>query len=151
MEGIGIDTTFSITITDNPDPGDVQAIERGLDAFNLLHAPPENYQRLVVVLRTADNRIMGGILGNTWWGWLRIDVLWIDEAVRGQDWGTRLMQAAETEAARRGCHHSFLDTMSFQALPFYLKLGYTVFGQLDDLPVGHSRYFLQKTLQPAME
>ncbi len=146
MEAPGINTTFSVTITDNPDPGDVQAIEHGLDAFNLLHAPPENYQRLVVVLRAADNRVVGGILGNTWWGWLRIDVLWIDEAVRGQDWGTRLMQAAETEAVRRGCHHSFLDTMSFQALPFYLKLGYTVFGQLDDLPVGHSRYFLQKAL-----
>ncbi len=151
MEGIGINTTFSVTITDNPDPGDVQAIEHGLDAFNLLHAPPENYQRLVVVLRAADNRVVGGILGNTWWGWLRIDELWIDEAVRGQDWGTRVMQAAETEAVRRGCHHSFLDTMSFQALPFYLKLGYTVFGQLDDLPVGHSRYFLQKTLQPVVE
>ncbi len=139
---------YSITITDNPDPNDVQIIENGLTAFNLQHAPPENYQRLVVVLRAADNHVVGGILGNTWWGWLRIDELWIDEAVRGQDWGTRLMQAAEQEAIRRGCHHSFLDTMSFQALPFYLKLGYIVFGQLDDLPVGHSRYFLQKTLQP---
>ena len=137
---------YSITITDTPDPNDVQFIEKGLEAFNLHHAPPENYQRLVVVLRAADNRIIGGILGNTWWGWLRIDVLWVDEAVRGQDWGTRLMQAAEVEAVRRGCHHSFLDTLSFQALPFYLKLGYTVFGQLDDLPVGHSRYFLQKEL-----
>ncbi len=36
--------------------------------------------------------------------------------------------------------------MSFQALPFYQKLGYTVFGQLDDLPIGHQMYFLQKAL-----
>ncbi len=142
---------YFITITDNPDPNDVQIIENGLTAFNLQHAPPEKYQRLVVVLRAVDNRIVGGILGNTWWGWLRIDVLWIDEAVRDQDWGTRVMAAAEAEAIRRGCHHSFLDTMSFQALPFYLKLGYTVFGQLDDLPLGHARYFLQKTLQPVAE
>jgi GNAT superfamily N-acetyltransferase len=136
----------SISIHDNPDPNDVQVIENGLTAFNLRHAPPENYQRLVVVQRAADNHVVGGILGNTWWGWLRIDVLWIDEAVRGQDWGTRVMAAAEAEAIRRGCHHVFLDTMSFQALPFYLKLGYTIFGQLDDLPVGHSRYFLQKQI-----
>jgi hypothetical protein len=39
-----------------------------------------------------------------------------------------------------------LDTMSFQALDFYLKLGYTVFGRLDDLPEGHSRIFLKKAL-----
>ena len=137
---------YSITITDNPDPGDVQLIEEGLAAFNLLYAPPENYQRLVVALRAGDGALCGGIIGNTWWGWLRIDVLWIDEAVRGQDWGTRLLAAAEAEAIRRGCHHVFLDTMSFQALPFYLKRGYTIFGQLDDLPVGHARYFLQKQL-----
>jgi GNAT superfamily N-acetyltransferase len=139
---------YSISIHDNPDPDDVKIIENGLTTFNLQHAPPENYQRLMVVLRAADHRVVGGIIGNTWWGWLRIDELWIDETVRGQDWGTRLMQAAEAEAIRRGCHHVFLDTMSFQALPFYQKLGYIVFGQLADLPVGHSRYFLQKALRP---
>jgi hypothetical protein len=38
--------------------------------------------------------------------------------------------------------------MSFQAQPFYLKFGYTVFGQLDDLPAGygHHLHFLQKDL-----
>jgi ribosomal protein S18 acetylase RimI-like enzyme len=139
---------YSIDVQDVLDPHDERVIEDGLTAFNVQYAPPENYQRLVVLLRAADHRIVGGIIGNTWWGWLRIDTLWVDEAARHEGWGTRLMQAAEEEAVRRGCHHVFLDTMSFQALPFYLKLGYTVFGQLDDLPVGHSRYFLQKTLQP---
>jgi hypothetical protein len=36
--------------------------------------------------------------------------------------------------------------MSFQALPFYLQAGYTVWGELVDMPVGHQRYFLQKAL-----
>ena len=139
---------FTITLTDQPDPGDVKFIEDGLAAYNLQHAPPYNTQRLAVLLRAADGKLLGGILGLTWWGWLRIDIVWLAEAVRGQEWGTRLMRAAEAEAIRRGCHHSFLDTMSFQALPFYLKLGYTVFGQLDDLPEGHSMHFLQKELSP---
>ncbi len=139
---------YTLTVTADPDSADVQTIEDGLMAYNLRHAPPENYRRLVVLLRAEDGTLCGGIIGNTWWDWLRIDVLWVDERVRGQGWGTSLMQAAEAEAIRRGCHHTFLDTMSFQALPFYLKLGYTVFGQLDDLPVGHSRYFLQKVLKP---
>lgn len=141
---------YSIFITDRPDPNDVQFVEEGLKAFNLQYAAPYNYQRLVVLLRAEDNRVMGGVIGNTWWGWLRIDIVWLDEALRGQDWGTRLMAATEAEAIRRGCHHSFLDTMSFQALPFYLKLGYAVFGQLDDLPAGsgHRMHFLQKALGP---
>jgi GNAT superfamily N-acetyltransferase len=139
---------YSITLTDQPNPDDVRFIEEGLAAYNLQYAPPYNTQRLVVLLRAADGKLLGGVLGLTWWGWLRIDIMWLDEAVRGQDWGTRLMETTEAEAIRRGCHHAFLDTMSFQALPFYLNLGYTVFGQLDNLPVGHSMHFLQKQLSP---
>jgi GNAT superfamily N-acetyltransferase len=140
---------YSITLTDQPDPDDVRFIEDGLATYNLQYAPPYNTQKLVVLLRAEDGTLLGGVLGLTWWGWLRIDIVWLNEAIRGQDWGTRLMQAAEAEALRRGCHHVFLDTMSFQALPFYLRLGYEVFGHLDDLPAGHQRYFLQKSLRTA--
>jgi hypothetical protein len=34
----------------------------------------------------------------------------------------------------------------YQALDFYRKYGYTIFGQLDGLPPGHARYYLRKTL-----
>jgi GNAT superfamily N-acetyltransferase len=140
---------YSITLTDQPDPAEVKFVEDGLATYNLQFAPPYGTQRLAVLLRDEDGKLLGGLLGLTWWGWLRIDILWLDEAVRGQDLGTRLIATAEAEAIRRGCHHVFLDTMSFQALPFYLKLGYTVFGQLDDLPAGsgHKMHFLQKALQ----
>jgi len=139
---------YSITLTDQPDPNDVRFVEDGLATYNLQFAPPYGTQRLAVLLRNEGGQLMGGLLGLTWWGWLRIDIMWLDEAVRGQVWGTRLIETAEAEAIRRGCHHAFLDTMSFQALPFYLKLGYTVFGQLDDLPAGyeHQMHFVQKTL-----
>ena len=33
-----------------------------------------------------------------------------------------------------------------RAKRFYEKLGYSVFGTLEDYPAGHSRYFLRKTL-----
>ena len=47
---------------------------------------------------------------------------------------------------RRGCKNAHLDTLSFQALDFYKKYGYIVFGQIADLPPGHTRYYLRKTL-----
>ena len=53
---------------------------RGMATYNLQYAPPYNTQRLVVLLRAEDGKLLGGILGLTWWGWLRIDILWIDEA-----------------------------------------------------------------------
>lgn len=144
-------TDYIITLTDHPDPADTKFIEDGLAAYNEQFVPPYGTQRLVLLLHDADGNLMGGLLGLTWWGWLRIDILWLNDALRGQAWGTRLMEVAEAEAIRRGCRHAFLDTMSFQALPFYLKLGYTLFGELEDLPAGsgHKMYFLHKVLTPA--
>jgi hypothetical protein len=50
------------------------------------------------------------------------------------------------EAANGGARSVHLDTYDFQALGFYKKLGYGVFGELDDYPPGHTRYFLTKPL-----
>jgi hypothetical protein len=43
-----------------------------------------------------------------------------------------------------GCTDAFLDTFSFQARGFYEKLGYRVFGGLDNHPAGHQHYFMTK-------
>ena len=95
-----------------------------------------------VIARTT----MGGLLGGIWGGWLRISYLWVDEAARGKRWATRLMDTAEAYAVERGCHSAELDTHSFQARPFYERRGYEVFGELDDYPKGHKKYFLRKQL-----
>ena len=55
----------------------------------------------------------------------------------------------EAEAIRRGCKGAYLDTFSYQARPFYEKLGYEVFGTLDDYPTGHQRFYMRKRLSEA--
>jgi GNAT superfamily N-acetyltransferase len=114
--------------------------------FNRLYAA-DGYIPLNLFVRDDLRAIKGGLLGATYWGWCAIDILWLHDDLRGKGYGTRLMQLAEDEAKRRGCLGVHLDTLSFQALPFYQKLGYTVFGQIDDLPVGHARYYLKKSLK----
>jgi hypothetical protein len=54
------------------------------------------------------------------------------------------MQQAEDEARQRLCLGAWLDTFSFQARGFYERLGYTVFGTINDFPPGHSRIFMKK-------
>jgi hypothetical protein len=58
-----------------------------------------------------------------------------------------MLAVAEQHAIERGCTGAHLDTASFQARPFYEKLGYTVFGTLEDHPVGHTHYLLSKRLR----
>jgi GNAT superfamily N-acetyltransferase len=137
---------YSIRLEQAPTPDDVVAIREGLHAFNRLHAPDDAHQELVLYLRDSSGALIGGLLGDTYWGWLSVGILWLEEKVRRQGHGSRLLAAAEQEALRRGCHHAHLDTMSFQALPFYEKHGYTIWGELNDLPSGHKRIFLSKPL-----
>jgi GNAT superfamily N-acetyltransferase len=139
---------FALALEESPRPEDLRYIEAGLSAYNRQYAPEDGHRTLNIFLRAADQTLAGGLLGDTYWGWLYVRVLWLDERVRRQGLGEQLLQAAEQEALRRGCRHAHLDTMSFQALPFYEKQGYTVFGVLEDLPAGHSRIFLQKKLAP---
>ncbi len=141
-----MDTAYSLTVEEGPAQEVERALHRGLREFNEACVGPANYARLAVVLRDAEGTIAGGLLADVYWGWLAIEILWVREDLRGQGYGRALMQAAEREAVRRGCRGAHVDTMSFQARPFYEKLGYTVFGELHDVPPGHTRYWLQRRL-----
>ena len=143
-----MDDEYTITLTASPDPTEVQIVREGLDAYDAQQGAPVDWVPLALFLRDAWGTIVGGLTGGTYWGWLYVARLWIDERLRGQNYGSRLLAEAEQEALRRGCHHAYLDTQDFQALPFYQKRGYIIFGVLEDMPIGHTRYSLQKKLRP---
>src|SRR5215470_18467327 len=137
-----------ITLTDAPTPEMWKAIVEPLVEFNNSRlGKPEAFVPLVILLSDPEtDEIVGGLYGSTLFSYLRVDLLFVPESVRGNGIGRKLMTEAETEAIRRGCHAAVLDTFSFQARGFYERLGYSVFGTLDDCPPGHSRFYLTKRL-----
>lgn len=139
-------TTYMVSMEHQPSEADRRILIRNLVSYNDTQAEKENWRSLAVFIRDDRGEIMGGLSGCTHWGWLFIGHLWVAETLRGQGYGIRLVAQAEQEAARRGCRHAYLDTFDFQALGFYQKLGYEVFGSLEDFPTDHTRYFLQKRL-----
>lgn len=142
---------LKLEITSNPNPADVETVMQQLRQFNWKRAGEGDYQPLVLFLRDSTQTIVGGLLGETYWQWLYVDIFWLAESCRGQGYGTTMLSTAEQEAIQRGCHQVYLDTFSFQALQFYQKQGYQIFGELPNFPPGHSRYFLTKPLQPLSE
>jgi ribosomal protein S18 acetylase RimI-like enzyme len=125
---------------------DAQTVRDRLDLFNVGVTGESAYYPVNLCLKSERNEVLGGLLGAIWGGWLRINYLWVDQAERGQDWGTRLMDQAEAYARERKCHSVELDTHSFQARPFYEARGYEVIATLDDYPKGHKKFFLKKKL-----
>jgi ribosomal protein S18 acetylase RimI-like enzyme len=138
--------TIRIVCEHNPTLDDVRILESGIANHGRGKLGDWGHDSLAFFLRDDDGEIVGGIYGNSGFGWLYISDLWVAEHLRGTGYGRELMRRAESEAVERGCQYVFLNTFSFQAPDFYKKLGYKVFAELEDFPEGHSRYFLRKRL-----
>ena len=140
-----------IEIVFDPLPGDAlrSFIVDQLDAHNLAATGDASYYPVGYFLKNARGEWLGGLLGTVWGGWLHVRILWVDAVVRGRGNGTRLLRAAEDYAVERGCFAATLETASFQARPFYEKLGYEVFAALEDYPPGHTKFYLRKQLTAA--
>ena len=136
----------AIEMTDDPAPQDVATLYRALVAFNEDKAGNTERRPLGLFVRSEAGAPIAGLTGLSAWGWLFVQYLFVSESLRGQGVGSRLLRAAEEEARARGCVGVWLDTFSFQALPFYQRHGYRVFGTITDYPPGGARHFLLKRL-----
>lgn len=135
---------YTIVYSEEPPWG---VIGGGINAYNNETAGESNGKLLCYVLQGADDEAVGGVIGETHWDWLYINLMWIREDLRGHGYGKRLLELAEAEALKRGAKKAYLDTFSFQAPGFYEKFGYQVFGTLEDFPAGHQRYYCMKELK----
>ncbi|MDN3563127.1 GNAT family N-acetyltransferase [Paeniroseomonas aquatica] len=136
-----------LTLTDTPDPSVRQAIVRPLIRFNEAQSGRcEEFRPLAILITDVHTgEIVGGLWGGTNFTQLHIDLLFVPEDLRGSGIGSRIMHDAEAEALRRECRGVWLDTYSFQARGFYERLGYSVFGMIEDYLPGHTRFFLKKS------
>jgi GNAT superfamily N-acetyltransferase len=137
-----------IEIAVNPGDAERSAILSPLNVFNVAQAGDPKPEKVALLVRDErTNEIIGGLYGSIFYRWLFIELLAVPEQTRGQSTGSCLMEMAEELAREKGCVGIWLDTFNFQAPEFYPKHGFTRFGQLDDFPPGHQRYFFQKHLR----
>jgi GNAT superfamily N-acetyltransferase len=134
-----------LTVSSEPEPDVEKVVGDGLNAFNDATVGYADRVPLHVIVRDAESgKIVGGISGKTSLGLMFVDLVYLPDALRGRDIGTRMMALAEEEAQRRGCRAGVLYTINFQAPGFYQRLGWRVFGEIACDPPGTSRFFLTK-------
>ncbi|AGH49082.1 GCN5-like N-acetyltransferase [Sphingomonas sp. MM-1] len=139
--------TLRITIPETPSDADREAILAPLRAFNASRAGDPGLRPVAILLTDQAGRDVGGLWGKIAYDWLFVELLAVPEEWRGGNYGKALMQEAESIARAHGCVGVWLDTFEFQARGFYEKLGFELFGELGDHPVGQRRFFLRKRLQ----
>jgi GNAT superfamily N-acetyltransferase len=109
-----------LTVETHPRQEDVQYLEDRLHEYTDAQTGITDGQWLALFIRDAQHIIRAGLAGWTWGGCCYIRYVWVHETLRGQGYGTHLMQAAEQEAVARGCHQMLLDTHSFQTPPDFV-------------------------------
>ena len=128
-----------------PSDKDINEVRDGLIRHNtpFLEGIPKS--KVAYYAMEGDNKV-GGIIADLWGNWLLIKFLWVDDSMRGKQVGSELLQLVEKYAQSQGCTSSLVDTLSFQAKPFYEKHGYQCQMVLENYPLDSSLAFLTKSL-----
>jgi GNAT superfamily N-acetyltransferase len=135
---------FAWVVNERPNEKDVQALKGHLRDYNMTHANSHDGYGIAIFLRNEKDQMVAGISGWLWGECLEIDYLWVQETLRGQGIGKRLVLALEEAAVVRGCRQITLETFSFQAPEFYQKLGYSVFGVIQGFGNHYRKFYMQK-------
>ncbi|MGE5221619.1 MAG: GNAT family N-acetyltransferase [Omnitrophica WOR_2 bacterium] len=136
-------------VVTNPSKEQLHPVEQGLYDYDLECLGEAVIRRSeidAILARDEAGGTIGGIVGALAYDWLHITTFWVDKHYRGQGIGTRLLKMLEETAVQKEVYKCQLETTSFQALDFYLKNGYEIFGSLEGKPVGSTWYYLKKDL-----
>ena len=97
--------------------------------------------------RVADNgELLAALAGRTFGNWFYLESFWLAETERGKGTGSAMLAQAEAIAKARGCRYVVLDTLDFQAQPFYQRHGYKVEWTQANYPFTGCKHFMTKQL-----
>ncbi len=142
---------MKIEITSKPQKEDLKIISEGIQSYNQQYIPDhvvfEKDTKFAVFAKDDNGKVFGGIRACAFWNYCILELLWLSEETRGLGIGRKLVESFEKFAFDKGFNYVRTETVSFQALPFYEKLGYKVYGELPNYPKGHTTYCLFKELK----
>ena len=134
-------------VQDHPDPADIEVLEAQIRREASAAMGLGDEADLAIFVRDAG-RVVAGISGWTWGDCCELQSLWVEPSLRGRGLATRLLAAAEAEAAARGCSQTVHFTYAFQARALYERNGYELAGRVADFPAGTDVLWYRKRLTP---
>lgn len=91
--------------------------------------------------------MIGGLRAICFWNTLHIELLWLSEDCRGKGICKKMIKSAEDFAKENNSEKVFVETTSWQAKPFYEKVGYNLIATLKYRPKGYASHYLNKELK----
>ncbi|TPH15589.1 GNAT family N-acetyltransferase [Litorilituus lipolyticus] len=138
--------TLAIEIEEVENDDLTQFLSSKIRAFNAAHWQETKKQPLLVSIKDNAGEVVAGACAKTFGHWLMIETLWVSESLRGEGWGSKILEKLEQKAKVKGCQFSLLDTLEFQAKTFYEKYGYQVQWTQEQYPIKGAKFFMVKAL-----
>ncbi len=137
---------MNLEVLENPDKALIDFLDSKIDEFNWANWEVTERLPLAVQLKDDKGLVQAGASARSFGDWLLLDTLWVSDALRGQNIGSKILKELETAGRNRGCTQCLLDTLNFQAKPFYEKHGYKVKWVQEGYPKTGCKYFMVKQL-----
>lgn len=140
--------TIRYTQSDSPQES-IDRIDALIDAHTLERYPElKDLDTHLYAIQAFDERVFaGGIAFKKQYETVHINALAVKKDYRGHQIGSDLIHEMEHVVEAMGVHTVTLSTLSYQALDFYKKLGYSLSGKVKDYPRrGVTKYSLYKRL-----
>jgi GNAT superfamily N-acetyltransferase len=131
----------------HPDPLDLEVLETKIRREASAAMGLGDEEDLAIFVRDAGT-VVAGISGWTWGDCCELQSLWVEPSLRGRGLATRLLAAAEAEAAARGCSQTVHFTWDFQTRALYQRNGYELVGRVEAFPSGTDVLWYHKRLSP---
>ena len=123
-----------------------KTISEGLSRHSIEMTGYDEKSSPIAFVAMEGSMLAGAVIAQSFWKGLHVKNLYVSEEYRHQGIGSLLMQKLEAYGKEENCLFSFVETMSFQALDFYLKIGF----KLDFTRLGYAHgasfHYLSKKL-----
>ena len=135
---------MTIEVVENPDQSLLDFFTNKIAEYNRQNWEVSERKPLAVQMKNEQGEVIAGATARSFGDWLLLDYLWVSEELRGQNIGSKLLSQIEATGKSRGCVKCLLDTLDFQAKPFYERHGYEGQWTQEGYPKTGCKYFMVK-------
>ena len=137
---------MNIELIDNPEQEFITFLDDKIAEYNWQRWEVSERKPLAMKMTDEQGKIIAGAAGRSFGDWFMLNTLWVDEQYRGKKIGDEILTKIEMAAKERGCNKCLLDTLNFQAMPFYQARGYLTQWIQEGYPKTGCKYYMMKHL-----
>lgn len=137
---------ISILKKEGLSPEEKALIDEGFAAHAMSSTGYDGDIREFALVAKRKGAFIGALTARLFWGSLHIKHLFVLSDSRNKGVGQQLMEAALKIGKENHCRFAAVETMSFQALDFYRKLGFKIDFSREGYDKGCTFHYLSKPL-----